>query len=99
MKNKKGFSYVIVMNQQTADIVLDDSDCLQHFIYLLYESKSFIGYALLPTTIGRLIQLLKDNSPSINTVMALGYGYYNIDMLSHADVGIGMGELQADINI
>jgi hypothetical protein len=46
MKNKQSFSYVIVLNQRTVDMVFRDHDAQQHFIYLLYKSTSFIGYEL-----------------------------------------------------
>lgn len=78
MKNKPNFSYVIVMNESTAEMVFHDHDALQHFMYLLYKCRSFIGYELRSETIGRLAKLLKDNSPSTTTIMALGYGYHSL---------------------
>jgi|JI6StandDraft_1071083.scaffolds.fasta_scaffold16203_9 hypothetical protein len=98
MKNKPNFSYVIVLNQRTADMVLHDHDAQQHFIYLLYKCKSFIGYELRPETIGRLATALKENSPSTTTIMALGYGYHSLELTSRVDVSVGFGEAPADIN-
>lgn len=98
IKNKPNFSYVIVLNQRTADMVLHDHDAQQHFIYLLYKCKSFIGYELESGTIGRLATVIKGNSPKNATVMALGYGYHSLELTSRVDVSVGFGEAPADIN-
>lgn len=98
MKNKPHFSYVLVLNERTAEMLLHDHDAQQHFMYLMYKCKSFIGYELQPETIGRLATALKENSPESTTVMALGYGYHSLELTSRVDVSVGFGQAPADVN-
>ena len=52
IKNKEEFDFVLIINQNTLEVAYSSHDILQHFLYLIYKSKSLIGYGLPPELMG-----------------------------------------------
>lgn len=86
------------MSQNTLDAVYASFDLLQHFLYLIYKSKSIIAYGLNSDVIGKLVKSIKNSSPTAYTVMSVGYSTYSLEMFKESDVSVSF-HVDADIKV
>ena len=100
LHNNKDFKFVLTLSGQGWATIREDSQILQHFLFVLYYSQGLLGTKLNPEDISDFTHQIRYSYPCGQKVLGIGYSYTDLKFLGESNVSIGLSsDLPTDIKV
>lgn len=99
IKSNSRYNFGIIINGQTWNLLQDNSDIMQHFLFVVFYCQGLIGYNFTPQQTAELTIKLKTSYPQEQKILAVGNSYGDLKFQDESDISISVGShLPTDIN-
>ena len=99
IKSNSRYNFGIIINGQTWNLLQDNSDIMQHFLFVVFYCQDLIGYNFTPQQTAELTIKLKTSYPQEQKILAVGNSYGDLKFQDESDISISVGShLPTDIN-